>query len=91
MNSSALIDLAPFETERSEAFETNDLVDGDFGIGFAFDDIFRSFASPFCFFVGESLLLKVKVLLRGRSRLVELSEPGRSDASLSSSIDPSRD
>ena len=71
MNSSGLTTFIPVDADLSEAFETSDLVDGDLGMGFALEEALRSLHSAFCFFVGESLLLKVKVLLRGRSRLVE--------------------
>ena len=92
MNSSALTDFAPLDTERSEALDLNDLMDGDLGIGAGFEFVFRSPDSPFCFFVGESLLLKVNVRLRGRSRLVELADLSSCASSCASSTaDPCRD
>lgn len=91
MNSSDFTAFAPFEIDLSEAFDTNDLVEGDFGIGVDLDDVLRSPESPFCFFVGESLRLKVKALLRGRSRLVEIPDLSACKGSGSSSAGPSRD
>ena len=90
MNSTGFTAFTPLDADLSEAFETNDLVEGDFGMGFAFDDAFLSLESAFCFFVGESLLLNVNVLLRGRSRLVE-PDLSVCDAMGSSSTGPSRD
>jgi hypothetical protein len=67
-------------------------MEGDLGMGAGFDDVFRSPKSPFCFFVGESLLLKVNVRLLGRSRLVELAELSACASSCASSAaDPCRD
>jgi hypothetical protein len=90
MNSSGLTDLTPLDTDLSEEFEANDLVEGDFGMCTALDDVLRSFPSGFCFLVGESLRLNVKVLLRGRSRLVE-PDLSVGDVIVSSSTDSSRD
>jgi hypothetical protein len=72
MNSSGLIAFTPLDADLSDAFDTNDLVEGDLGMGSALAEGFLSLASALCFFVGESLRLNVKVLLLGRSRLVEL-------------------
>lgn len=90
MNSSGVTVLEPLE-DRWEPLDTNDRVEGDFGMGFALD-VFRSFSifSAFCFLVGESPLLNAKVLLRGRSRLVEFAEVVGSNRTFSS-IEPSWD
>jgi hypothetical protein len=65
------VDLTVFElldTDRFEAAsEAKDLDEGDLGIGLGFAVAPSSVA--LCFFVGELLLLNVKVLLVGRSRL----------------------
>jgi hypothetical protein len=84
MNSSGVTVLGPFE-DRCDPLETSDLVDGDLGMGFVLDVLLSVTSScAFCFLVGESLLPNVKVLLRGRSRLVELAELVISSGSLSS-------
>lgn len=69
MNSADFTVFELFETDRLEAAsEIRDLEDGDLGIGLGFVMLPSSVAR--CFFVGELLLLKVNVLLVGRSRFV---------------------
>ena len=86
MNSAGATVLEPLETDRCDEFDTNDLVEGDFGI---IATLWVSLSS-FCFFEGEPPLLKVKVRLRGRSRL-ELPGLLSLDDASSSSADPCRD
>ena len=66
------VDLTVFELFDTDLFEAasdyNDLEEGDLGIGLGFAVVPSSVAR--CFLVGELLLLNVKVLLVGRSRLV---------------------
>lgn len=71
--------------------DERDLEEGDLGIDFVEDEVGNT-PCAFCFFVGESPLLKVNVLLRGRVRLDELVDLDPSAFSLeSSSCEPSRD
>jgi len=84
MNSPGFTDLEPFETDLCEEFETSDLEDGDLGI---MADLAEA-ASALCFLVGESPLLKVKVLLRGRSRFDDSVDLDVCECAVSS-IDPS--
>lgn len=86
MNSLGVTAFEPFETDLWEEVEANDLDDGDLWIVFDFDEA----ASPFCFLIGESPLLNVKVLLRGRSRFEEPPDVVCS-GTFSSSVEPSRD
>ena len=90
MNSAGFTVLDPFDTDLSEAFDTRERIEGDLGMALTFDDVFRSPKSPFCFFVGESLLVNVKARLLGRSRLVDVPGLSGCDAS-NSSEEPFRD
>lgn len=92
MKSSGVEAFAPL-VDLVDPFETRDLVEGDFGMGLDLEDIFLSFPglSPFCFLIGESPLLKVKVLLRGRSRFEDAPDVVVSSDAFPSWSDPSRD
>jgi hypothetical protein len=78
----------PLDTDLSEWTETRERVDGDFGIWAVLD---AAVSPPRTFFAGESFLLKVKVLLLGRSRFVRLSDFSGCNESFFTGTGPSRD
>ena len=80
--------LEPLDTDLSEWTETRERVDGDLGIWAVLD---AAVSPARTFLVGVSFLLKVKVLLLGRSRFVMFSGFSGCSNSFSPFSEPLRD